>query len=69
MATKETSCARAISMMEAYDPDFDLNELEIEACEVFKEFYTNFLAGNIEYLETVSGGVALGLCKAEFKRR
>lgn len=69
MATQETGCARAISMMEAYDPDFDLNELEIEAAEVFKEFYTNFLAGNLEYLETVSGGVALGLCKAECKRR
>ena len=55
--------------MEAYDPEFDLNELEVEAREIFKEFYTNFLAGNMDYLQKVSGGVALGICKAEVKRR
>ena len=55
--------------MEAYDPYFDFNELETEAIEIFKEFYCNFLSGNLEYLETVSGGPALAICKTEIKRR
>ena len=55
--------------MEAYDPYFDFDDLETEATEIFQEFYCNFLAGNLEYLEKVSGGVALAICKAEIKRR
>jgi hypothetical protein len=55
--------------MQAYDPYFDFDDLEIEATEIFKEFYCNFLTGNIEYLETVSGGPALAICKTEIKRR
>ena len=65
----ESSCARAIKAMEAYDPYFDFDDLETEATEIFQEFYCNFLAGNVDYLEKVSGGVALALCKAEIKRR
>jgi len=65
----ESSCARAIKAMEAYDPYFDFEELEKEAAEIFKEFYCNFLAGNLEYLEKVSGGPALAICKGELKRR
>lgn len=55
--------------MEAYDPDFDLHDLEAEATDIFGEFYCNFLSGNIEYLEKVSGGPALAICKTEIKRR
>ena len=55
--------------MEAYDPYFDFDELEIEATEFFKEFYCNFLSGNLDYLETVSAGPALAICKTEIKRR
>lgn len=69
IAYTETSCARAIKNMEAYDPYFDFDDLEIEATEIFKEFYCNFLTGNLEYLETVSGGPALAICKTEIKRR
>ena len=65
----ETGCARAVKAMQAYDPYFEFDELEMEATEIFKEFYCNFLAGNLEYLEMVSGGAALGICKAEFKLR
>ena len=65
----ESSCGRAVKNMLAYDPEFDFDELEIEATEVFQEFYCNFLAGNIEFLEKVSGGVALAVCKAEIKVR
>lgn len=53
--------------MEAYDPTFDFNELEAEAGDIFAEFYCNFLAGNMEYLKVVSGGVALGKCKADLE--
>ena len=66
---QESSCARAIKAMEAYDPYFDFDDLETEATEIFQEFYCNFLAGNLDYLEKVSGGVALAICKAEIKRR
>ena len=38
----ESSCAKAIKSMEAYDPEFDLHELEKEAGEIFREFYCNF---------------------------
>jgi len=55
--------------MQAYDPYFEFEELENEATEIFKEFYTNFLVGNLEYLEIVSGGPALAICKTEIKRR
>jgi len=55
--------------MEAYDPYFDFDELETEATEIFQEFYCNFLAGNVEYLEKVSGGPALAICKADIKSR
>jgi hypothetical protein len=46
LAYTESSCARAIKSMEAYDPYFSFEELEVEATEIFKEFYVNFLAGN-----------------------
>jgi len=55
--------------MQAFDPDFDLNELENEAGDIFAEFYCNFLSGNLDYLKEVSGGVALGKCKADFTNR
>ena len=69
IAYTESSCARAIKAMQAYDPTFEIEELEQEATEIFKEFYCNFLSGNLEYLEKVSGGPALAICKAELKRR
>ena len=68
-AYHESSCARAIKAMEAYDPYFKFDELEVEASDIFQEFYVNFLAGNLEYIETVAGGPALAICKGEFKRR
>jgi hypothetical protein len=46
-----------------------LNELEQEASDIFAEFYCNFLSGNLDYLQEVSGGVALGKCKADFQNR
>lgn len=69
LAYTESSCARAIKNMQQYDPYFDFEELEVEATDIFAEFYCNFLSGNLEYLEKVAGGVALAVCKAEFKRR
>ena len=33
--------------MQAYDPYFDFNDLEVEAKDIFQEFYCNFLAGNL----------------------
>ena len=51
----ESSCGHAIKEMQKYDPYFDINDLTIEAKEVFKEFFCNYLAGNLEYLEKVSG--------------
>ena len=69
LRNSESPCAQAIKYMEAYDAYFDFGELEAEATDIFKEFYCNFLSGNLEYLEKVSGGPALAICKLECKRR
>ena len=66
MVGRESECGQAIINMQAYDPHFDLNELEAEAGDIFAEFYCNFLTRNLDYLKEVSGGVALGKCKADF---
>ena len=55
--------------MEAYDPYFKFEDVEVEAFDIFREFYVNFLSGNLEYIEKVCGGPALAICKGEFKRR
>ena len=55
--------------MVAYDPYFDLNDLETEAKEIFAEFHCNFLTGNLEYLEKVAGGPALAKCKTDIQSR
>lgn len=51
----ESSCARAVKEMQKYDPEFDIQQLHFEAEEIFKEFYCNFLAGNLDYIEKVCG--------------
>lgn len=50
MIFMESNCARAIKEMKKYDPSFDILVLDYEAEEVFKEFFCNFLEGNLEYL-------------------
>jgi hypothetical protein len=50
----ESNVARAVKEMKKFDPDFEVLDLQYEAEEVFKEFFCNFLAGNLEYLEKVS---------------
>jgi hypothetical protein len=65
----ESSCALAIKSMEAYDPNFVFDELEIEAKDIFLECYCNFLAGNLDYIEKVCGGAALAICKSDIVRR
>lgn len=65
----ESSCAKAITEMKKYDPTFDIGDLTYEAEEIFKEFYCNFLEGNLEYLEKVCGMAGLAIVKSEMKRR
>ena len=55
--------------MKQYDKDFDLQDLTFEAEEIFKEFYGNYLAGHLIYLEKVCGKAALAIVKSEVKRR
>jgi hypothetical protein len=43
--------------------------LHYEAEEVFKEFFCNYLAGHLEYLEKVCGKAGLAIVKGELKRR
>jgi len=69
MVLMESSCARAVKEMKQYDPEFDLISLSYEAEEIFKEFYCNFLSGNLEYIEKVCGKAALAISKTEIKRR
>jgi len=52
----ESACARAVKEMQKSDSNFEIEELAFEAEEIFKEFYCNFLSGNVEYIEKVCGG-------------
>lgn len=65
----ESSVAKAVKEMKKYDPEFDLLELAFEAEEVFKEFFCNFLEGNLEYLEKTCGMAGLAVVKGDIKRR
>jgi hypothetical protein len=65
----ESGCARAVKEMLKYDPHFDIQELHFEAEEVFKEFFCNYLEGNMEYLTKVCGGAGLAIVKGELTRR
>lgn len=49
--------------MQKYDPTFDLQELHFEANEIFKEFFCNYLEGNVEYIQKVCGEAGLAVCK------
>ena len=46
-----------------------MEDLNDEAMEIFQEFYCNFLSGNTEYLELVTGGTASALRKAHIEVR
>lgn len=69
VAFSESGLARAIKEMQKYDRDFDLQDLHYEAEEIFKEFYCNFLNGNLDYVEKVCGKAGLAIAKTEIKRR
>ena len=53
--TSDTACGRAILNMQAYDCDFDIEELTYEVEELSKEFFCNYFAGNINYIDKVMG--------------
>jgi hypothetical protein len=55
--------------MKLYDKEFDLEKLTYEAEEIFKEFYCNYLAGNIQFLELVAGETCLPFLKAMIELR
>jgi hypothetical protein len=55
--------------MKKFDPDFDVLDLHFEAEEIFKEFFCNFLEGNIEYLTKVCGMAGLAIVKGDLKQR
>lgn len=65
----DTRCGKAIRAMQEYDPDFDIEELCFESEEVFKEFFCNYLAGNLKYIEMVCGNTALALTKSSIQLR
>lgn len=65
----ESNCARAIKEMKKYDPDFDIIELHHEFQEIFKEFFCNFLEGNLDYLQKVCGQAGLAIVKGDIKTR
>mmetsp|Transcript_881 Transcript_881/g.916 ORF Transcript_881/g.916 Transcript_881/m.916 type:complete len:173 (+) Transcript_881:425-943(+) len=69
VVTTESNCARAVKEMQKYDKDFELYDLTYEVEEIFKEFFCNYLSGNLPYLEKTSGGPALAIVKSELKTR
>lgn len=52
--TADTAWAKAVHEMLRYDPEFNIEDLTFEAEEIFKEYYCNFLSGNLDYLKSVS---------------
>jgi len=60
----DTACGKAILNMQEYDPDFDIEDLTHEVEELTREFFCNYLSGNLEYIDKVMGGPAHSFCKA-----
>jgi hypothetical protein len=44
--------------MQSYDPSFEITDLDHEVKELARELFCNFLSGNTEYMDKVSGGTA-----------
>ena len=55
MFLMESGCAMAVKEMQKYDKDFNLYELNQEFEEIFKEFFANYLSGNLDYLQKICG--------------
>jgi hypothetical protein len=55
--------------MKKFDKEFDILSLHYETEELFKEFFCNYLSGNMKYIEKVCGKTALAVVKAEIARR
>jgi len=55
--------------MKAYDPKFDIFELQDEIQEIIKEVFNQFLKGNKDYLQKVCGESVVALFNIDLKRR
>lgn len=61
------STGPALDRMKEMHPDFDLFELEDEVIHIFTEVYHEYLKGNLDYVEKVCSGEALGYFQASIK--
>lgn len=57
----------AVAKMREIDPEFDIMTLEDDAKEIFTAVFRAFLRGDIEYIEKVATGEALGYFQATLK--
>jgi hypothetical protein len=55
----ETGTAKAIKAMQRYDPEFDFASMHFEVEEIFREFYCNYLDGNLDYIRKLTAGEAV----------
>ena len=62
------STSAAVERMRKVYPEFDLLELEDDAKEIFIRLYEAFLRRDLEYVEKVAQGEALGFFKATITR-
>jgi hypothetical protein len=53
-----SACSKAVKEMQNYDASFELTDLDYEVKELGRELFCNFLSGNVEYMDKVSGGTA-----------
>ncbi len=53
--------------MREIDPEFDIMTLEDDAKEIFTHLFEAYLRGDIEYIEKVAAGEALGYFQATLK--
>mmetsp|Transcript_29021 Transcript_29021/g.28705 ORF Transcript_29021/g.28705 Transcript_29021/m.28705 type:complete len:282 (-) Transcript_29021:785-1630(-) len=57
-ASVESAQAKAVKAMRAYDPDFDIYQLENDLEHIIVDFYQHFLDLNKDYVKNVTDGPA-----------
>jgi hypothetical protein len=55
--------------MQAYDKDFDIEDLTAEVEELGKEMFCNYFTGNQAYMDKITGGTAAAFFKAMIELR
>lgn len=67
--SSDTPTGKAIREMQAYDKDFDIEDLTAEVEELGKEMFCNYFTGNQAYMDKITSSVAHAWFKAMIELR